>query len=103
VKAPDLLTQLRATGLPEPATEYRFCPGRLFRADYCWIPQRLILEIEGGVWVGGRHTHPTGFIRDMEKYNLATILGFRLLRCTPKMVKSGEALELVRKALEGGQ
>ncbi len=74
----------RAVGLPEPVAEYRFAPPRRWRFDYAWPEARIAVEVEGGAWVGGRHTRAGGFIADMEKYNRAAVLGWRILRYTPK-------------------
>jgi hypothetical protein len=97
--ATNLALLFKAAGLPEPVPEYRFCEGRRWRFDYAFPEHKIALEIEGGVWVRGRHTRGKGFLGDMEKYNRAVILGWKLLRCTPEMVKSGEALRLVQEAL----
>ena len=66
----------------EMVKEYRFHPTRKWRFDYA-IPSHLIaLEVEGGVWTGGRHIRASGFLGDMEKYNNAALLGWRVFRTT---------------------
>lgn len=87
----DLLTALcKAEKLPLPVREYRFAPPRRWRADYCWPDQKVILEIEGGVFgaAGSRHNRGAGFRADCEKYNFAAILGYRILRYLPEQVKA---------------
>lgn len=86
----------KAHGLPVPTPEYRFCERR-WRFDYAWINDKIALEIEGGVWTRGRHTRGKGAIGDMSKYNRATVLGWRVIRCTPQQVKSGEIFETLQK------
>ena len=93
IKNAHLYRLLSDAGLPLPLTEYRFYPSRKWRADYCWPEEKVILEVEGGVWVGGRHTRGKGFLNDMEKYNQAVVLGYRLLRCTPGMIEDGSIIE----------
>jgi len=66
-------------GIP-PEREYRFHPTRRWRFDVAFPKQRVAVELEGGVWTLGRHTRGKGFRGDMEKYNAATELGWRLLR-----------------------
>jgi hypothetical protein len=71
-------------GLERPVGEYFFHPHRLFRFDYCWPDRQVALEVEGGVsnFHKSRHTEKDGYITDMEKYNAATVLGWRVLRYT---------------------
>lgn len=90
-----------AAGLPAPVPEFRFHPGRCWRLDYAWPDHKLALEVEGGVWTGGRHTRGAGFLRDMEKYNALAVAGWRLLRCTPADVRGLKVLAVVKDAFEG--
>ena len=62
--------------------EYRFHPKRKWQADFVHVPSMLMVEIEGGIWVRGRHNSPRGFIADCDKYNMATVMGWRVLRLT---------------------
>lgn len=98
------LTHLRrlAPTLPQPEREYVFAPPRRWRFDFVWPAARLAVEVEGGVWSGGRHTRPAGFEADVEKYNTATVEGWRVLRCTAKMLDTDPAafIGLIVEALE---
>jgi len=80
-------------------SEYRFSETRKWRLDFAMPELRLGIEIEGGGWVSGRHNHPVGMAKDMEKYNALTLAGWRLLRFDGKMVKSGEALTTIKEAI----
>lgn len=96
--------QCDLAGLPRPIAEYRFAKhsmGRKWAADYGWPDQRVLLEVEGGFFVGGRHSRGAGALKDMEKYNAAALLGYRLLRVTPRQIDNGEALTLVDSILRG--
>lgn len=86
-------------GLPTPITEHRFHPVRKWRFDYAWPDRKIALEVEGGMWSGGRHNHASGFFKDMEKYNAAACLGWRVLRVTPKAVGTLITAQLVREAM----
>jgi very-short-patch-repair endonuclease len=86
---------LVALGVPSPEKEYRFCPSRRWRVDYAWPEHKLAVEIEGGVWVYGRHNRPGGFMGDIEKYNALTMEGYHLLRFTPHQIKTGEAYFII--------
>lgn len=71
-------------GLPEPMLEYKFHPSRRWRFDFAWPEYKIALEVEGGIFVYGRHTRGSGFLKDMEKYNAAAMMGWRILRVQPK-------------------
>lgn len=93
--------QVRIHGLPEPEREVRFAPPRLFRLDFAWRPQMVALECEGGTWMNGRHSRGKGFESDCEKYALAVLAGWRVLRATTDQIEDGIAIEWVKKALAG--
>ena len=80
---------------------YRFCRDRKWRFDYAWPDRLLALEIEGGAFIGGRHTRAGGFIGDLHKYNRAACDGWRVLRVIPQHIDNGVALAWLRVALGG--
>lgn len=95
-----LLYLIRANGLPEPEREYRFAPPRRWRADFAYPSQRLLIEVEGGMWTKSRHRTGTGYEQDCRKYNKCVIDGWRLLRFTRSMIEKGEAVEAIKTILE---
>lgn len=98
----DLLAwHIRAHALPQPETEYRFDEGRRWRFDFAWPAEFVAVEVEGGTWVvgGARHTSPAGFAADCEKYNRATLAGWRVLRVTTDQIREGVAIRWLMEAL----
>jgi hypothetical protein len=87
-------------GLPAPEAEHRFAAPRRWRFDFAWPAYRVALEVEGGVWTGGRHTSGAGFVRDMEKYNAAGGLGWIVLRCMPKTLCTMATINTIKAAIE---
>lgn len=79
--------------------EYRFAPPRRWRFDYAWPAHKVALEVEGGVWTGGRHTRAVGFMKDMEKYNEAACLGWRIVRVVPTELHSQKTKALIMRML----
>lgn len=101
-KITDLFTVLCRSDLGvECVKEYRFHPVRKWRFDYAIPLHKIALEVEGGVWTGGRHTSSTGFLKDMEKYNTGTLLGWRIFRTTPSDLHTKKTLDLLREAIVG--
>lgn len=83
----------------EAVQEFRFHKTRQWRFDYAIPEHRIAIEVEGGVWTQGRHTRPQGFLRDMEKYNTAAVVGWRVLRFTPTELYTSKTLDLIRDAI----
>jgi very-short-patch-repair endonuclease len=84
--------------LPAPTEELKFHPTRKWRFDLAFQDQQLAIEIDGAVFMQGRHSRGVGITKDCEKICEAVILGWRVMRVTTDMVKSGEALNLVERA-----
>lgn len=104
--ADTLYAQLRIAGCALPKREYRFCQTRRWRFDLAYPHLGLGIEVDGGVHTmatsdQGRHTRGSGFEKDCAKLNAAAMLGWRVLRFTSKMVRTQEAVTLVRLALAG--
>lgn len=68
--------------------EYKFHPKRRWKFDYCILEDKIVIEVEGAVWANGRHTRGSGFVKDMEKYNTATAMGYKVIRIVPGDYKS---------------
>jgi very-short-patch-repair endonuclease len=92
--------QCAAVGLPVPEMEKRFHPTRRWRADYIWFRHMLIVELDGGVYVQGRHSRGAGVEADCEKFNEAVVLGYRVMRVTPRHVRNGQAVAWIEKVLK---
>lgn len=88
-----------AQGIVGTVTEHRFANDRKWRFDYAWPEAKVALEVEGGVWTGGRHTSGAGFMADMAKYNRAVCDGWRVVRCVPSTLKTPETALMLRKLL----
>ena len=91
-----LIQQLRALKI-EFVQEFKFHPTRKWRADFHIKNTKLLIEVEGGIWSGGRHTRGKGYIGDMEKYNAATMMGYQVIRFSTDQVKSGHAIQQIEK------
>jgi hypothetical protein len=86
-----------------PVREFKFCEDRKWMFDFAWPKKMVAVEIEGGVWAKNsksRHTTGTGFANDCEKYNWATVAGWKVLRYIPnKGTISGAEFEQIWVAL----
>ena len=81
--------------------EYRFDPDRKFRADWCLSELRILVEYEGGVFQQGKsHSNGVDYTDDCEKYAIANILGYIVIRVTAPMVRNGLVFTLIQRAIE---
>jgi very-short-patch-repair endonuclease len=85
----------RALDGPKLTSEYRFHPARRWRADYAHIESRTLIELEGGVWVGGRHNRAAGFVADAEKYLEAALGGWRVVRLVGSQINLNTVSRLI--------
>ncbi len=86
-----------------PEFQFAKAAGRLWRIDWYFEGngRKVALEVEGGVFTGGRHTRATGFMGDMEKYNAMAARGILLLRTTPDQLLTNQTIELLQQAIYG--
>ncbi len=91
-----LATHLRACKIGF-EQEYKFHQTRKWRADFLITGTKILIEVEGGIWSGGRHTRGKGYIGDMEKYNSAAMMGFTVLRFSTEQVKAGVAIKQIEQ------
>lgn len=100
----------RSWYLPDPVPEYQFHAKRKWKFDWAWPTwEKVALEIEGGIYGTGKpcpkckrrgpggHSSVTGVLRDIEKYNAATVFGWRVLRCTPQQIDDGTVFGIVKE------
>jgi very-short-patch-repair endonuclease len=63
--------------------EYKFNPERNWRFDFAIPSLKIAVEFEGGIFTPGTsHNSPKTFTKDSNKYNSASILGWKVLRFT---------------------
>ena len=91
----------RALDGPPLEKEFRFHPTRRWRADFAHILSRTLIEIEGGIYINGRHNRGAGFAADLEKYLEASLAGWRVIRLGPNEITTEHVGRLVR-LVQGG-
>ena len=86
----ELALTAQAYGWEAPEREYRFHPIRRWRFDLAWPRDKLAIEYEGGQYGDSRHRSVMGFARDCEKYSIAALMGWRVVRITRQHLQTGE-------------
>ena len=70
--------------IPDYTEEFEFLQDRKFRFDWAIPSCKVAIEYEGVFSKKSRHTNVNGYTTDCEKYNLAMIEGWKVLRYTAK-------------------
>jgi len=90
--------QLREAGLGGFRRNSYFIEGRRFQADFYWPRLKLVLEVDGGVWLPrAGHTSGAGYTSDRERDTEALLQGIITVRYTSDQVRSGYAIETFKK------
>ena len=87
-------------GVPPAETEFRFAPPRRWRFDYAFPAYKIALEVEGGIFIRGRHSRGAGMLKDMEKYSEAAVLGWCVIRVQPSALFAPSTFELIKRAIQ---
>ena len=82
--------------------EYVFYPGRRWRFDFAHVATRIAVEVNGGVWISGRHNRGQGYINDCEKMFHAAELGWRVFPLTPEQITVDNVQTIARTIQTGG-
>ena len=80
--------------------EYRFHPTRKWRFDYAFVEHKIAIEVDGGVWINGRHNRASGYLKDLDKFNTATAMGWVVLKFTPEQLYKTETLDLIKETIK---
>ena len=94
-----VLAYFKEMGIPEPVFELQFHPKRKWRFDLAWPASKLFLEVQGGIFSGGRHNHGAAMLKEWSKLNAATVLGWRPLFCQPTELCMAETAAMIKLAL----
>ena len=92
----DFELRWRALGNAPPlCREHRFAPPRRWRFDFAHPAALVAIELEGGIWSGGRHTRGSGFKADCLKYNAAALSGWTVFRLTAETLSDWATLRRI--------
>lgn len=90
---------LKAANIPAPIAEYKFFASRRWRFDFAWPDKKLALEIQGGIWIGGRHSRGAALVKEWEKLNTAAANGWRVIYCQPKDCATEYIMSMIHACL----
>jgi hypothetical protein len=97
--AASIATLCALRGWREPETEVRFHATRKWRFDFAWRHKGVAVEVNGGAFVGGRHTRGMGAVKDWEKLNAAQLVGWKVFQVTPQQITNGTLEQILEAVL----
>jgi hypothetical protein len=83
-----------------PVAEHRFDPERRWRFDYAWPDAKVALEVQGGLFNGGRHSRGPALLKEHEKLNAAACAGWRILYTIPRDLCTKDVIEMIKRAIK---
>jgi hypothetical protein len=87
-------------GIQLPEYEYKFHPARKWRMDLAWVDKKIFIEVQGGIFVNGRHSRGAAMLKEWEKINSASAMGWRVLYCQPSDLCTMDMINLIRECLK---
>ncbi len=98
---PEIVTaHLKEFGIAEPVYEYKFHPTRRWRLDLAWPDKKVAVEVQGGIFVSGRHSRGAALLKEWEKLNTAAMNGWRILYCQPKDLCTSATAFFIKESFE---
>jgi hypothetical protein len=95
----DLMALIHEAGLPQPQYGARILSNKRQHVDLAWLPQRIAVEVQGGIWQKSGHTTGNGLMRDYKKVNELQLMGWRVFLFSAEMIYNGEAINTIAEAL----
>jgi hypothetical protein len=86
-------------GLPTPIFEYKFHKDRKWKLDIAFPAERVAVEVQGGLFVRGRHTQGAALLKEYEKLNELAQMGWRIIYVQPKDVTLQSTVDMIRRAM----
>jgi hypothetical protein len=116
----DMAFRLARLSVPPWQRDYVFHPSRKWELDFAWPDLLIYVSVEGGISKSSHRTvaniykkmvingrvvrvkvgEKDGYSDDLEKHTEAAILGWLGVRVSRRMIESGLATELVRRAFQ---
>lgn len=97
----DIFTTICKSDLKiEVLKEYIFHPTRKWRFDYSLPQYKIAIEVDGGVWINGRHNRASGYLKDLEKFNAAASMGWVVLKFTPDELYKKSTFDIIRQTIK---
>lgn len=80
--------------------EFKFHPVRKWRFDFAIPDLKIAIEIDGGLFIYGRHNHAISMIKDYEKFNAAAESGWVILKFIPSQLKENATLDIIQRTVD---
>lgn len=95
-----LIAWLNAHPFIIPERQYRWHPERMYRADFAFVEERVLVEIQGTRSLKSRHLTPNGYHQDAIRMCEAQIMGWKILYIDSMFDKEWRtAVNIVERAL----
>ena len=80
--------------------KFQFEPTKHWRFDFHIVKLRLLIEIAGGPWSGGRGGKLAMKAWNFDRYDIAEEMGYIFVRLEPHQIESGYAINWIQRQLK---
>lgn len=80
--------------------KFQFKTTKHWRFDFHIVKLRLLIEIDGGPWSGGRRGKLANKAWSLDRYDHAEEMGFKIERFHPDQIESGYVINWIQGQLE---
>ena len=80
--------------------KFQFEPTKHWRFDFHIVKLRLLIEIAGGPWSGGRGGKLAMKAWSLDRYDIAEEMGYTFVRFEPDHIESGYVIQWIQAQLE---
>ena len=80
--------------------KFQFEPTKHWRFDFHIVKLRLLIEIAGGPWSGGRGGKLAMKAWSFDRYDVAEEMGYTFVRFEPDHIESGYVIQWIQSQLE---
>jgi Uncharacterized protein conserved in bacteria len=81
--------------------EYKLLENRNFRADFAHPDSKTAIEIQGGIWISGRHNRGSGYTKDCKRTLALIAQGWTVIYLVESMFTQ-DTFEKIKGIIDGG-
>ena len=79
--------------------EYKLLESRKFRGDFAHPNSKTVIEVQGGIWIQGRHSRGAGYTKDCERTLALMAEGWKVIYLVESMF-TDDIFEIIKGIID---